>query len=179
MKPAALPADEPVRGRLETKLASLSLPPQAGRPTTPVARQVTGVMYELPKNDDGLEAIGLEAGATPALVIRSGGRERRVPYGSGDWRRGGTMLVGDNEQPVAATGAWTADDTFTAKVCRYETPFCATLNLWFTGRALVLDQEMNVAFGPTKRPQLVGRPGAASRATAAASRPPVRPLSNP
>jgi hypothetical protein len=32
------------------------------------------------------------------------------------------------------------------------------MTLWFTGRALVLDQEMNVGFGPTKRPQLVGRP---------------------
>ena len=59
---------------------------------------------------------------------------------------------------MAATGAWTADDTYTVKACLYETPFCRTLRLWFTGRALVLDQEMNVGFGPTKRPQLVGRP---------------------
>jgi CubicO group peptidase (beta-lactamase class C family) len=168
MKPAALPADEPVRGRLEKKLASLVLPPQPGRATTPVAAEIAGVMYELPKNEDGLEAIGLETGAETTLVLRSGGRDRRVPVGRDEWRRGGTMLAGSGplggevEQPVAATGAWTADDTFTAKVCRYQTPFCATLGLWFTGRALVLDQEMNVAFGQTKRPQLVGRPSAAT-----------------
>jgi CubicO group peptidase (beta-lactamase class C family) len=171
MKGSPLPADAPVQERLGKKLASLSLPPQAGRPTSPVAREVAGVMYELPKNEDGIEAIGLEGGSEPALVIRSGGRDRRVPYGSGEWRRGGTVRVGESEQPVAATGAWTADDTFTAKVCRYETPFCSNLALWFTGRALVLDQEMNVAFGATKRPQLVGRPlrptGAAAMVPAA------------
>jgi len=116
------------------------------------------VMYELPKNEDGIEAIGLETGDEPTLVIRSGGRDRRVPHASGEWRRGGTLLVGGSEQPAAATGAWTGDDTFTARVCLYETPFCTTLALWFTGHALVFDQEMNVGFGPTKRPQLVGRP---------------------
>jgi len=171
MKAAPLPADEAGHGRLQKKLAALSLPPQAGRPTSPVAPQVAGVMYDLPKNEDGIEAIGLAAGREPALVVRSGGRDRRVPLGSGEWRRGGTLLVGEAEQPVAATGAWTADDTLTAKVCRYETPFCATLALWFTGRALVFDQEMNVAFGPTKRPQLVGRPlSEPGAATAAAKR---------
>jgi hypothetical protein len=51
---------------------------------------------------------------------------------------------------VTAT-AWTSDDTLTAKVCRYETPFCATPASWFTGRALVLDK-MNVAFRPDEAP---------------------------
>jgi hypothetical protein len=31
------------------------------------------------------------------------------------------------------------------------------MTLRFAGDELVLDQEMNVAFGPTKRPRLVGR----------------------
>jgi CubicO group peptidase (beta-lactamase class C family) len=154
---AALPADAPAEDALARKLASLSLPPQAGRPTSPVSRQVSGQLYDLPKNDDGLEAVGLELGPQTTLVIRSGGRESRVPVGHGEWRRGGTLLVGNVEQKVAATGAWTADDTYTVKACLHETPFCSTLGLWFTGRALVLDQETNVGFGPTKRPRLVGR----------------------
>jgi hypothetical protein len=78
--------------------------------------------------------------------------------------------VGGVEQPAATTGAWTADDTYTAKVCQYQTPFCSTMTLWFTGRALVFDQEMNVAFGQTKRPQLVGKPIGETRATSAGSR---------
>jgi hypothetical protein len=169
-KAAALPADAPGQDALARKLASLSLPPQAGRPTSPVARQVSGRPYALPKNDDGIEAVGLQPGPQTTLVVRGGGRERRVPVGHGEWRRGGTLLVGNVEQKVAATGAWTADDTYTIKACLHETPFCATLGLWFTGRALVLDQEMNVGFGPTKRPQLVGRPARARAAAGQASR---------
>ena len=168
MKAAPLPADTPVQDRLAKRLAGLSLPPQPGKPTSPVARQVSGQLFDLPKNDDGLEAIGLETGPETTLVVRSGGGERRVPVGHGAWRRGGTLLgSGGIEQPVAATGAWTADDTYMVKACLYETPFCRTLSLWFTGRALVLDQEMNVGFGPTKRPQLVGRPRPTPRTTAA------------
>ena len=64
--------------------------------------------------------------------------------------------MGGREQKVAASGAWTSDDSYTAKVCFYETPFCDTLGLRFAGDAVVLDQEHNVSFGATKRPQLVG-----------------------
>jgi hypothetical protein len=172
LKPGPLPADAAARERLARKLDTLSLPPQPGRQESPLARQVSGVMYELPKNDDAIEAIGLETGSTSALLVRSDGRDHRVPLGSGEWRRGGTLSLGGTlaaraEQPVAASGAWTADDTYAARVCFYRTPFCARLNLWFTGRALVFDQEMNVGFGPTKRPQLVGRPSPAPRRTLA------------
>ena len=58
---------------------------------------------------------------------------------------------------MAASGAWTAEDTFSAKACLYKTPFCATWRLEFAGDIVLFDQEMNVGFGPTKQPQLVGR----------------------
>ena len=91
---APVPADAPVQDRLSKKLASLSLPPQPGRPTSPVARQVSGQLYDLPKNDDGIEAIGLETGPETTLVVRSRGGERRVPVGHGEWRQGGTLPRG-------------------------------------------------------------------------------------
>ena len=154
---APLPADAADGGPSRQEAREPVVPPQAGRPTVPVARQVTGQLYELPKNDDGIEAIGLETGSETTLVVRISGHDHRVPVGQGEWRRGGTWLAGEVEQKVAATGAWTSDDTYTVKACQYETPFCRTLSLWFTGRALVLDEDMNVGFGPTKRPQIVGR----------------------
>jgi len=63
-----------------------------------------------------------------------------------------------SEQPVAASGAWTADDTYTAQLSFYETPFVLTLNLKFNDDQLLYDCEYNVNFGPTKQPQLVGKP---------------------
>lgn len=58
---------------------------------------------------------------------------------------------------VAASVPWTADDAFTVKLALYETPFYSTLTFRFYGDRLLLDGEHNVAFGPTKPPQLVGR----------------------
>jgi hypothetical protein len=59
---------------------------------------------------------------------------------------------------VAASGAWTADGTYTVKLSFYETPFCLTLGLKFTDNQLLYDCEYNVSFGPTKQPQLIGTP---------------------
>ena len=173
MKAAApLPADAPAQDRLSQKLASLSLPPQAGRPTSPNARRVSGRIFDLPKNDDGIEAVAVHLGQEPTLVVTAQGREYRVPLGMGTWQRGGQLPMSrvrsmpDGAYAVAASGAWTDDDTFTVKACFHETPFCSTLSLRFAGDALVLDREMNVGYGPTKRPTLVGvtrRAGASAR----------------
>jgi len=45
--------------------------------------QVSGQLYDLPKNDDGLEAVGLEIGVDTTLVVRANGREHRVPCRAG------------------------------------------------------------------------------------------------
>ena len=61
------------------------------------------------------------------------------------------------EQPAAAGGAWTADDTFTARVCFVETPFVVTVRLKLTADEVRLESESNVGFGPTKEAALVGK----------------------
>jgi CubicO group peptidase (beta-lactamase class C family) len=167
MPATSVAPDETARRRLERKLAGLSLTPPQGRDASRVAPEVSGRLFELPQNDDGLEAVGLVTGKDTTLVVRAHGRESRVPCGYGEWRRGGELpslvrgstgaRVGPAEQKVAAAGAWTSEDTYTVKVCQYETPFCSTFTLWFTGRAVVLDRTDNVGFGPARRPQLVGR----------------------
>ena len=43
------------------------------------------------------------------------------------------------------------------KLCFYETPFMTKAILKFKGDTLTFDSESNVAFGPTKQPQLVGK----------------------
>jgi CubicO group peptidase (beta-lactamase class C family) len=163
MMPEPRAPDAATQARLAEKLTHLTLTPPAGRPSSATARRVSGRVYEMPKNDDGLEAVGVELGREPVLVVRTDGHEHRVPFGLGEWRRGGALpmgsrLMNEPEYRVAASGAWTDDDTLTVRACFHETPFCATLGLRFAGDALVLDREMNVGFGPTKRPTLVGLP---------------------
>jgi hypothetical protein len=62
-----------------------------------------------------------------------------------------------SEQPAAASGAWTADDMFTAKLCFTETPFTVTIGLKFSGPELRCTSEANVGFGPAKDAPLVGK----------------------
>jgi CubicO group peptidase (beta-lactamase class C family) len=163
MKDGALPTDAVVHGRLEEKLASLVLPPQAGRRGSPHAARISGNVYHLPDHDGPIQAVGLEIGEGTTLLLRMKDEDRRFPVGSGRWERKGRFAVGgrlfpDSEEPVATSGAWTDDDTYVVKACLYKTPFCATMRLEFAGDIVLFDQEMNVAFEEeTKQPQLVGR----------------------
>jgi len=65
---------------------------------------------------------------------------------------------------VAASGGWTADDTYTLKVVRYRTPFVVTYRLQFSGDQLGVESEMNVGAADRRVAQWVGR---ARRATPA------------
>jgi CubicO group peptidase (beta-lactamase class C family) len=157
LKPSPLAPDEAAAERLASTLKGLSLRPPVGSGTPP---QVAGKKYVFPANDRKLESIALESsGADGAvtLVARIDGVERRLACGRGAWQKGRAAWGGLPEQPAAASGAWTADDTFTAKVCFSETPFVITLRLKFAGQEVRCESEANVGFGPTRDAPLVGK----------------------
>jgi CubicO group peptidase (beta-lactamase class C family) len=157
LKPAALPADDDARAKLERTLKGLALrvPQGAGSQA-----KLLGKTFEFPKNDRKLESITLEANGKngeTTLVARVSGTERRIDCGRGAWRKGKAAWGGFSEQPAAASGDWTADDTFTAKICFYETPFVVTVRLRFSGDELHCESEANVGFGSTKEAPLQGK----------------------
>jgi CubicO group peptidase (beta-lactamase class C family) len=156
IKPSPLSADEAAAKKLQTALAGLSLRPQEG---TGSAAKVFGKKYIFPANPRKLEAITLESDATGGvtLVARVDGAEQRIACGRGAWLKGRMAWDPLPQQPTAASGAWTADDTFTAKVCFYETPFIITVRLKFSGKDLQVTSESNVSFAATKDLQLVGK----------------------
>jgi hypothetical protein len=128
---------------------------------------VSGKRFVFPANDQKFEAVSLECkeNGPETLLARINGADYRIPCGHDEWQKGrlacawreGRLVVGaPAEQPVAATGAWIADDTYAAKICCYETPAYATFKLQFSTNELLLDIEYNIAFGPAKQPQLVG-----------------------
>ena len=158
MKPAPLATDDESRKKLELTLAGLTLRPQEGSGSP---AKVSGKKYVFPANDRKLEAITLESDgkddAVTLVVAMSTASSSRIVCGHGAWQKGRLAYGPLPEQPAAASGAWTADDTFTAKICFYETPFIITLSLKFSGDQLLFDSESNVGFGSTKQPQLVGK----------------------
>jgi CubicO group peptidase (beta-lactamase class C family) len=156
-KPSALPADDESCGKLERRMKSLTLhlPEAKGKPA-----KVVGRTFVLPANDRKIESIALhgnEMDGDLRLVARIDGVERRVVCGNGMWHKGRVAWAGMAEQPAAAAGAWTADDTFTAKLCFYETPFVAAIRLKFTGDEVRYEAERNVGFGTGKETPLVGK----------------------
>jgi CubicO group peptidase (beta-lactamase class C family) len=162
MKEGPLATDPEAQKRLEQKLSGLLLSPQEGNATSAIASKVSGKTYSFPTNTRKLESIGLECdskGEAVTLVVRSSSLQTRIACGHGKWEKGRLAYGMFSEQPAAASGAWTGGDTFNAKICFYETPFCVTMSFRFTegGQQLLFDTTANVAFGPTKQPQLVGK----------------------
>ena len=164
MNPSPLPPDDDARTKLEQKLKSLALAPQAGSATAAAAAaaaaKVFGRKYEFPANEPKLESIQLESNAKDGavtIVAHGHGVEQRLICGHGAWQDGEAAWGPLHRQPVAASGAWTSADTFTGKLCFYETPFIITARLTFNGDELRLSSESNVGFGPTKEAVLVGK----------------------
>jgi CubicO group peptidase (beta-lactamase class C family) len=152
-----LAADEEAAKKLADALKGLSLHPAdgAGAPA-----KALGKTFEFPANERKLEAITLESDGKDGavtLVARFDGVERRIACGRGKWQKGRTGWGRLAEQPAAASGAWTEDDTFTAKLCFYETPFIITIQLKFSDEELRYTAETNVGFGTTKESPLVGK----------------------
>jgi CubicO group peptidase (beta-lactamase class C family) len=157
LKAAPLSANDEARKKLEQKLKKLALRPQTGSAS---AAKVSSRKYEFPTNNRKLESIALESDGKDeavTLVARFDGVERRIVCGRGTWRKGRGTWGTSPEQPVAASGAWTEDGTFTAKLCFYETPFILTLRLKYSGDEVRYAFESNVGFGPVKQAPLVGK----------------------
>jgi CubicO group peptidase (beta-lactamase class C family) len=161
LKPAALPARASEGAALSRRLAGLRLPVQPGQASSPRAASVSGKVYSFPPGDEKVESARVDFGADGAtLAVTADGREWRVPCGAGAWRRGGRLAAPDgSDQPTACSGAWTADDTYVARIWLSETPYRLTATLRFADEGrLTLDREFNVVLGDAspKRPTLVG-----------------------
>jgi CubicO group peptidase (beta-lactamase class C family) len=155
LKPSALDTDDESRTKLVRTLKGLALRPQTGSGTP---AKVSGKRFVFPANDRKLEAIALESDdKQDTLVARFAGVDQRIPCGRGEWKKGRIAFARFPQQPAAASGAWTGENTYTARVCFTETPFILKVNLKFAGNEVLLDSESNVAFGSTKQPQLVGK----------------------
>jgi CubicO group peptidase (beta-lactamase class C family) len=168
MAPGVLAEHDAAARALEARLAGLRLPPVAGRRMSPRAVEVAGREYGLAENEDGISSVAFDFGpeGTGLTIGRAEGRQR-VALGHGRWLRseldlenGYRRQLGTGEpssDPVAASGAWTDDDTYVAELWWCRTPFRRTLTCRFDGDGLRIDQQMNVSFGATERPRLEGR----------------------
>lgn len=157
MKSTTLPPDDEATQKLEDRLKGLSLRPQEGARSS---TQVLGKKYVFPANERKLESISVESdgnGGSVTLVAQIDGVEQQIICGCGTWRKGHAAWGPLPEQPVAASGAWTADNVFAAKLCFNETPYIISVKLAFSGDEVRCNSQANVGFGSTKDQELVGQ----------------------
>jgi CubicO group peptidase (beta-lactamase class C family) len=165
LQPKKLKADTAATRQLKDKLAHLEVRTAQGDATSPVAVKILNRKFAFPANDQKIESLALsssDSGKTLTLAARMDGKEITIPCGYREWKKSRAPLLGGRlaqfpDEPTAGTFAWSAGDTCVIKLCAYETPFQTTFTLKFDGDQMTLDSEANVAFGPTKRPQLIGR----------------------
>jgi len=165
MQPSPLPANAEADQKLERTLAGLTLHQPQGAATTDIAAQVSGKTYFFPTNAQNIDTVTFDfKGPDATFNVRSLGQEHRIVCGSGAWKKGRTAFVAGAEewvaapveQPVAASGAWTADDTYTLKLADYETPLAITFTCRFAGdRVLLLNVEPSVQLVATANPPLL------------------------
>lgn len=157
MKSSALPANDAAVGKLTAALKALTLRAPEGKGTP---AKIAGKTFTFPANVHKFESLALETAekdGAVTLVAKFDGTERRIVCGSGTWKSTKSAWGRLPEQPLAASGAWTADGAFTAKFCYTETPYLVTVRLTFTGDEVKCESEANVGFGPTKDAALVGK----------------------
>jgi len=166
MKSGRLRENPAAQRQLETRLAALKVKFPSGAATSTISASVSGKWFEFPDNDRGIKALSFDFNSTsPALIVRTAGGETRMTIGRETWTNSRGLFANGLDRAlsvpanplVAASGAWSGENTFTIKIVLSETPYYSTLNFKFDGDRLLFDAEHNVYFGLTKLPQLVGQ----------------------
>ena len=164
---ASLREDAGAQAQLAEILASRRIEPIEGATDTTASQSAAGD-YALGENPIGLESLTFAApahqGVTVELKGTMGATELRCAPGV--WQEGRVVVrqaesrpprsLGLPNPPLVASGAWTRDDTFTLRLCYYETPFVIDLDCRFAGDAITLNGEINASFGPTQWPAIAG-----------------------
>ncbi|MCL4507842.1 MAG: beta-lactamase family protein [Chloroflexi bacterium] len=157
MQPASLPEDPTAQADLNRKLVTLALAPAQGQAHSPLAAHVSGKTYALEPNEQKAQSVALTLNHDSfTFSVRDARGIHQINGSIGAWQKGVTTLEVEGSRKVAASGAWTSDDTFTIKTCMYETPFRPTVTLHFEQDRVKAGYKMNVGFGPTTQPAWTG-----------------------
>ncbi|HEY0455879.1 MAG TPA: serine hydrolase [Verrucomicrobiae bacterium] len=163
MEAHAFPANSEGAQNLTQLLAKLEVRTPDGAEASP--QHAKARKFAFPENDQRIEMLEFspsDSSKTLTITLQIAGKQFSIPCGFHAWKKSrAPLLVGKlaqfPDEPTAGAYAWSSEDTCVVKLCAYETPYHATLKFKFDGDQLTLDSETNVAFGPTKHPQLLGK----------------------
>jgi len=159
LKAGALAADAAANRKLTEKLATLRLRAPSGTAASAMAQTVAGKRYTFDSNKQSIESMALEsttATGVASFTMRIAGADQRITATHNAWQKS-TLKSNGTEDAIAASGAWTGEDTYTLKVVRYRTPFATTYKMRFAGDRLFVNAEQNVGPADARVTELVGK----------------------
>ena len=125
VKNSAVAADKAAQNQLKQKLSGLALPFLKGKAVSPVAATVNGKKYEIAENALSVSAVSLSfKDGNCDFRIKDDKGEHLVSCGINQWKYGitdlntlplkltPTLLPGETKTKIAASGAWTDENTF-------------------------------------------------------------------
>ena len=175
MKERPLPRDPQWEGQLQQMLASLTLTPPTGHPSSPIAASISGKTFGLESNELGLQSASFAFGPQGCrLILKASQVDYPLACGLERWQLGETALPGTpprlvsggapplgTKSKVAAAGTWVDPNTFQMMWRYYETPHHDTVTCRFDNAAVQISFMSSIAqMNPTpkdKRPVLRGR----------------------
>jgi len=131
-KALGCPQMQPNRKALDGKLRQLTMRMAEEAPRRRCRKNSWAEKFGFPANDQKIESVTLKPGSSNngyQLVTQTAGVESRIDCGYHEWRRGRAPFGTYVNEPVAATGAWTANDTYVVRLCATETPYVVTIKL--------------------------------------------------
>lgn len=162
MQAEALAEDATTQNALAHKLSNLNMATVHGEASSPLAAQVSSRTYALDANALGLNRIAFsfnDAGFT--VNVKTASVDEIFPCGYGVWQANETSIFKQrllfDRTPVACSGAWTTQDTFTIVARLIETPFFHTLKCYFSGDELMVEIGVNVSMESMEPLLLMGK----------------------
>jgi CubicO group peptidase (beta-lactamase class C family) len=147
MQPEALPGNPQAYNELCDKLAALSLPLAKGQDSSPNTGQWSGKTYKLESNHLKFESVAIQFGdRNNSLILCDNLGEHQIQIGTSTWLKGTSNIRGRGDEPVAACGAWTAEDTYEVRVCCNEDAYCPIFRFHYTSDELQLEVEPNATW---------------------------------
>jgi len=160
MQPEVLPANPQAYNELGDKLAVLSLPLVDGQASSPNVQQWSGKTYKLDGNHLKFESVTIQFGDQGSILIINDGRgEHPIQIGYSVWTMGTSAVRGRGVEPIAACGAWSAEDTYEVRVCCCEDSYCPIFRFHYTSGELKLAIEPNATWDwePSGITKITGR----------------------
>jgi len=157
-----LPEDVEAQRLLTEKLSNLHIAPLKAQHTSPTSAAVSGQTYQVDANELHIERIRFDVTESGWLLgFKTSHGEEQIPVGYELWELSQSILLDEPRtsalHPVASSGGWTGEDTFTVVMRLVETPFYQTFVLNFMGDDLLVETGVNLSLEAAPKQLLTAR----------------------